>query len=244
MLRSQLNHHSLCVLLLGVTRSQKVCCLSNISVLYRFIYEEYIIRRLRLTSLKTFLYLFLSAGSKRPLIMQSPPPDVPTSAAPDLLLTSDHKKKQKERSKERTEQMDKNHLYDISNSSSKDPARLTLKLSQHKKRPPRQHIDSEHESDLMNNNNNNNQLSGISQRFSHKLGGEEQANCKQFPFLPNSKETGGVSGVVYDDADIDTLAEFERIERESANERERWSKEVQDKGEFVCVTNLFVLRLF
>ncbi|XP_029025412.1 nipped-B-like protein isoform X2 [Betta splendens] len=169
-------------------------------------------------------------GSKRPLIVQSPPPDVPTT---DLLLTPDHKKKQRERSKEANEQTDKNHLYDIINSSSKDPARLTLKLSQvkmkmpvmdqHKKRPPRQHIDLEHETDLMNNSNNNNQLSGISQRLSHKLDGEEQANCKQFPLLPNSKETGGVSGVVYDDAEIDTL------ERETANERERWSKEVQDK---------------
>uniref|UniRef100_A0A3Q1J4Q2 Nipped-B protein n=1 Tax=Anabas testudineus TaxID=64144 RepID=A0A3Q1J4Q2_ANATE len=120
-------------------------------------------------------------SSKAPLVMQSPLPDVPTGAAPDLFLTSaDCKKKEKERSKEEHEQMDKNTLYDIISSPSKDSARLTLKLS-------------------------------------------------RFPFLPNAKETGVVSGIGYDDAEIDTFADFERIERESASDRERWSKEVQDK---------------
>ncbi|XP_026212056.1 nipped-B-like protein A isoform X2 [Anabas testudineus] len=167
-------------------------------------------------------------SSKAPLVMQSPLPDVPTGAAPDLFLTSaDCKKKEKERSKEEHEQMDKNTLYDIISSPSKDSARLTLKLSRvkmldtdkHKELPPMAHMDSDHETDLKNNNNNNNQLSRTTQ----------QANCKQFPFLPNAKETGVVSGIGYDDAEIDTFADFERIERESASDRERWSKEVQDK---------------
>lgn len=34
----------------------------------------------------------------------------------------------------------------------------------------------------------------------------------------------------YDEVELDALAEIERIERESAIERERFSKEVQDKG--------------
>lgn len=183
--------------------------------------------------------LFLLAGSKAPLVMQAPP-DVSTSAVPDLFLTSANcKTKEKERSKEENEQMDKNTLYDIVSSPSKESARLTLKLSRvkipdidkHQEFPSRHQTELDHETDLMNNNNN--QLSRTTQRLP-QLSGEEQANCKQFPFLPNTKETGVVSGAVYDDAEIDTFAEFERIERESTSERERWSKEVQDKGEYLC----------
>ncbi|XP_053770366.1 nipped-B-like protein isoform X3 [Desmodus rotundus] len=37
-------------------------------------------------------------------------------------------------------------------------------------------------------------------------------------------------GTIYDEAELDAWAEIERIERESAIERERFSKEVQDKG--------------
>uniref|UniRef100_A0A8C2ZGU9 Nipped-B protein n=1 Tax=Cyclopterus lumpus TaxID=8103 RepID=A0A8C2ZGU9_CYCLU len=111
----------------------------------------------------------LSTGSRPPLIMQSPPPDMPPVAAPDLLLTpADRKKKQKEKSKEENELTDKNASYGIVNSPPKESTRLTIKLSR-------------------------------------------------------------VNGVVFDDAEIDTLAEIERIERESASEKERWSKEVQDK---------------
>lgn len=190
-------------------------------------------------------------GSRPPLIMQSPPPDVPPGAAPDLLLTSaERKKKQKERSKEENDQMDKNALYGIVSSPSKDSARLTLKLSRMKSSdmdqsgelPPTAHIDSDHETDLMNNNN---QLSRTAQDLSHRLGAEEQANCHQVPVRPNTKDSGVVSGVVFDDAEIDTLAEIERIERESASERERWSKEVQDKGivglPLPCVFMLFFM---
>lgn len=170
--------------------------------------------------------------------MQSPPPDVPPVAAPDLLLTSaERKKKQKERSKEENEQMDKNALYGIVGSP-KDSARLTLKLSRVKmlemeqsgELSHRAHSDSDHETDFMNNNN---QLLRTTQDLSHKFGAEEQTNCQQVPVRPNTKDSGVVSGVMFDDAEIDTLAEIERIERESASERERWSKEVQDKG-IVC----------
>lgn len=166
---------------------------------------------------------------------------MPHAAAPDLPLTSaDRKKKQKEKCKEENELTDKNASYGIVNSPPKESTRLTIKLSrvklsemdQSEELPLRPRVDSEeHETDLTNNNNN--QLSRTAQDLSHKFGAKEQANCKQVPAQPNSKESGAVSGVVFDDAEIDTLAEIERIERESASERERWSKEVQDKG-IVC----------
>ncbi|XP_034752577.1 nipped-B-like protein isoform X2 [Etheostoma cragini] len=174
-------------------------------------------------------------SSRPPLIMQSPPLDVPPGAAPDRLLTSaDRKKKQKERSKEETEQMDTNASYDIVSSPSKESARLTLKLSRVKfsdmdqsaELPLRPRVDSDHETDLLNNSN---QFLRTVQDLSHTIGAVEQENCQQVPVQQNTKESGVVSGVVFDDAEIDTLAEIERIERESASERERWSKEVQDK---------------
>ncbi|XP_076613509.1 nipped-B-like protein B isoform X3 [Chaetodon auriga] len=171
-------------------------------------------------------------ASRPPLIMQSPPPDGPQGSAPDLLLTSaDRKKKLKERSKDEDDELDKNALYGIVSSPSKDSTRLTLKLQtsdmdQPGDLPLRAHIDSGHETNLMNSNN---QLSRIAQDLSHRLGAEEQANCQQVLVRPNTKDSGVVSGLVFDDAEIDTLAEIERIERESASERERWSKEVQDK---------------
>lgn len=181
--------------------------------------------------------------------MQSPPPDVPPGAAPDLLLTSaDRKKKQKERSREEYEQAERNASYGIVSSPSKESARLTIKLSRVKfsemdqsgDLPPRPRVDSDHETDLTNNNN---QLSRTAQDLSHRFGAEEQANCQQVPVRPNTKESGVISGVVFDDAEMDTLAEIERIERESASERERWSKEVQDKG-IVCPPLSFVFLHF
>lgn len=171
--------------------------------------------------------------------MQSHPPDVPPGAAPEHLLTSaDRKKRQKERSKEENEEMEKNALYGIVSSPSKDSARLTLKLSrvrssdtdQPGELTPKAHGDLNHETDLVNNKN---QLSRTAQDASLKFGAEEQANCQHAPARPNTKDSGVISGIVFDDAEIDTIAEIERIERESASERERWSKEVQDKG-IVC----------
>lgn len=42
-------------------------------------------------------------------------------------------------------------------------------------------------------------------------------------------------GPIYDEVELDALAEIERIERESAIERERFSKEVQDKGKIISL---------
>ncbi|XP_058473856.1 nipped-B-like protein B isoform X2 [Solea solea] len=162
-------------------------------------------------------------GSRIPLIRQSP--DVSPGEAADLLLTSaDSKKKQRQRNKEENEQAEKNALYDIVGSPSKDSARLTLKLTR-VKIPDLDQSDTDQETDLMNNN----QLSRDSQDLTHKFVAEEQVNCQQVPVRPNTKDIGVVGGPVYEDVEMDTLAEIERIECESASERERWSKEVQDK---------------
>lgn len=45
-------------------------------------------------------------------------------------------------------------------------------------------------------------------------------------------------GPIYDEVELDALAEIERIERESAIERERFSKEVQDKGKLTLLLPL------
>lgn len=61
-------------------------------------------------------------------------------------------------------------------------------------------------------------------------------------------------GPIYDEVELDAWAEIERIERESAIERERFSKEVQDKGKLIntsysgqilyCQRSIFKLLLF
>lgn len=62
-----------------------------------------------------------------------------------------------------------------------------------------------------------------------------------------SQHTGGTSGLQppsspYDEAELDALAEIERIEREAASEK--CSKEVQDKGvQCVCKCDAIATRL-
>ncbi|XP_043344915.1 nipped-B-like protein isoform X3 [Cervus canadensis] len=51
----------------------------------------------------------------------------------------------------------------------------------------------------------------------------------QTPVVLNQQQVSQ-QGPIYDEVELDALAEIERIERESAIERERFSKEVQDKG--------------
>ncbi|XP_037548031.1 nipped-B-like protein B [Nematolebias whitei] len=172
--------------------------------------------------------------SRPPLIMQSPPIDVPQGASPDLLLTTpDRRKKHRDKSKVENEHVDKNVFYDIVSSPSKDSAKLTLKLSrvkmpdlnQAEELSPRLNLDSDHKTVILNNNN---QLFSTPQDFPHKLEAEEEEkNCQQVAVQPNTKETGIIS--VFDDSEIEALAEIDRIEPESASERERCSKEVQDK---------------
>uniref|UniRef100_A0A8C6MDQ7 Nipped-B protein n=1 Tax=Nothobranchius furzeri TaxID=105023 RepID=A0A8C6MDQ7_NOTFU len=112
----------------------------------------------------------LQAGSRPPLILQSPPPYAasPREGGPD------QKQHLQQRKKTPTVKEEKD-LYDIVSSPNKDSTKLTLKLS-------RQPIG---------------------------------AGGLQPPSSP------------YDEAELDALAEIERIEREAASEK--CSKEVQDK---------------
>lgn len=138
--------------------------------------------------------------------------------------------------------MDKDAMYDIVSSPSKDSTKLTLKLSRVKSSEMDQSTElpsgTDHTSDQDADLVYNNQLSRTAQDPSHRLGATEQAGYQQVPVLQNTKQAGSVSAVTYDDAEMDALAEIERIERESASEKERCSKEVQDKGERLCVRTL------
>ncbi|XP_056127240.1 nipped-B-like protein B isoform X1 [Rhinichthys klamathensis goyatoka] len=179
-------------------------------------------------------------GSRPPLILQSPPPYTsPRDAAPDLLLDSpERKKKQKKLMKE---EGGKGAMYDIVSSPTKDSTKLTIKLSRVKSSETEQ--SAEPLSALEHGSDAENELSCNSLPYHRNpqerlsagqcLSGEQSA-YQQVPVLQNTgalaaKQPGVVSGTPYDEAELDALAEIERIERESAIERERCSKEVQDK---------------
>lgn len=141
-------------------------------------------------------------------------------------------------------------MYDIVSSPSKDSTKLTIKLSRVKSSETEQSGEPvvpvvDHGSDAENELSCNS-LSyhrNPQERLStgQCLSGEQSA-YQQVPVLQNigalaAKQPGVVSGTPYDEAELDALAEIERIERESAIERERCSKEVQDKG---SVTFVFI----
>uniref|UniRef100_A0A3P8VVE4 Nipped-B protein n=1 Tax=Cynoglossus semilaevis TaxID=244447 RepID=A0A3P8VVE4_CYNSE len=123
------------------------------------------------------------AGSRPPLILQSPPPYAasPREGAPDL--------KQHMHQRMMTEVKEEKDMYDIVCSPNKDSRKLTLKLS-------RQNV---------------------------------AARLQQPPLAHQAGSGGGLQppSSPYDEAELDTLAEIERIEREAASEK--CSKEVQDK---------------
>ncbi|KAI7793696.1 putative nipped-B-like protein B-like, partial [Triplophysa rosa] len=179
-------------------------------------------------------------GSRPPLILQSPPPYTsPRDAAPDLLLDSpERKKKQKKLIKE---EGGKGAMYDIVSSPTKDSTKLTIKLSRVKSAETEQTAVPltavEHSSDAENElscgnvpfQRNSQERLAVGQCLP-----AEQSGYQQVPVLQNTgalaaKQPGVGSGTPYDEAELDALAEIERIERESAIERERCSKEVQDK---------------
>ncbi|XP_051784298.1 nipped-B-like protein A isoform X2 [Erpetoichthys calabaricus] len=219
------------------------------------------------------------AGSRPPLILQSPPPPYasPRDAASDILIDSpDRKKKQKKMkmSKEEKEQADKAAMYDIISSPSKDSTKLTLRLSRVKSSEmdpqgdllPGMDNSTDPEGDLAYNNM---QYTGPPPKTpvapqdllrpfnaaAQCLPQNEQANflqAQQVPVLQQNNSvvsakqpqplavqpqdapqlqgaTQPLSVTPYDEVEMDALAEIERIERESAIERERCSKEVQDK---------------
>ncbi|KAM9307263.1 nipped-B-like protein B isoform 2-T2 [Pholidichthys leucotaenia] len=175
------------------------------------------------------------AGSEDPpkktrpsLIMQSPPPDMSRGTAPNLHHTSaDRRRRQRERVKEENDHMDENAMYDIVSSPQKDSGRLTLKLSrvkvsdvnQSKEPPPDVDMEKDHKSSMLYDNHN--QLPKAGQDV------DDQANCQQVAAQQKPNEAGVISGAVLEDTEMDALAELERIESDS--DRERWSKDVQDK---------------
>ncbi|XP_018609015.1 nipped-B-like protein isoform X2 [Scleropages formosus] len=196
-------------------------------------------------------------ASRPPLILQSPPPYTsPRDAPPDLLLDSpDRKKRQKKVNKEENEQVDKAAMYDIVSSPSKDSTKLTLRLSRVKSSEmdpsgellPGVEPGTDPEGDVTYNS-----LSYAAAQMPHTpqdpssrpgmghcLGTGESAvylQASQVPVLQNTgmlpgkqPTAGGAASMPYDEVEMDALAEIERIERESAIERERCSKEVQDK---------------
>lgn len=228
-------------------RLQKVSRLSNTSFLHsedqiKCSTVQFVLCQIPILQYSPFLELVcVSAGSRPPLIVQPLHLDGPAGTAPDVLLMSAdrRKKKQKEKSKGESEEMEENTLYGIVSSPSDDSSRLTLKLSRVKTADldrPRElsqqtHTHSDRETESVKNNN---QLSRTAQDLSRELAAEEQSNCQQVPVWQSTKDSAVVGeGSVFDDAEMDPLAEMERIERETASERERWSKEVQDKGS-VC----------
>eukprot|EP00066_Takifugu_rubripes_P013950 XP_011603216.1 PREDICTED: nipped-B-like protein B isoform X2 [Takifugu rubripes] len=165
-------------------------------------------------------------NSRPPLIVKTRPADVPPGGVSDTLASSDRrKKKPKGRTKEENENLDKNTLYGIV-SSSKDSARLTLKLTRMKSPdgdedgdlPSQAHVSSDPETELLNPAN---QFSRNAQVVSNEPGADEPESCEQTPVCSNTKD--------FEDGEADAMADAERIERESAGDKERWSKEVQDK---------------
>ncbi|XP_029115447.1 nipped-B-like protein A isoform X1 [Scleropages formosus] len=173
------------------------------------------------------------AGSRPPLILQSPPPYTsPRHGPPDLLLDSpDHKKKQKKlkMSKDEKEQTDKSAMYDIVSSPTRDSTKLTLRLSRVKSSEtdpsgellPGMESGADTEGDMAFNSLP--YSTGQLPRTPQDSAGYVQAQQL------SSKQPGAAGNAPYDEVEMDALAEIERIERESAIERERCSKEVQDK---------------
>ncbi|XP_056146171.1 nipped-B-like protein A isoform X2 [Lampris incognitus] len=160
------------------------------------------------------------SGSRPPLILQSPPPYAasPREGGPD-------QKQQLQQRKKGPAVKEEKDMYDIVSSPNKDSTKLTLKLSRVKSN------ESDPPSDV---------LPGMDQNSDNM---EAELGFQQVPVLQQnlgarqqqqvvSQQTGGSSSLQppsspYDEAELDALAEIERIERETASEK--CSKEVQDK---------------
>ncbi|XP_044051406.1 nipped-B-like protein A isoform X3 [Siniperca chuatsi] len=159
-------------------------------------------------------------GSRPPLILQSPPPYAPSprEGGPD-------QKQQLQQRKKAPAVKEEKDMYDIVSSPNKDSTKLTLKLSRVKS----------NESDTPGE-----VVPGMDQNSDNM---EAELGFQQVPVLQQnlgarlqqqqaSQQAGGASGLQppsspYDEAELDALAEIERIEREAASEK--CSKEVQDK---------------
>ncbi|XP_063753533.1 nipped-B-like protein A isoform X2 [Eleginops maclovinus] len=152
-------------------------------------------------------------GSRPPLILQSPPPYAsPREGGPDQKQLLQQRKKGPAVKEEKD-------MYDIVSSPNKDSTKLTLKLSRVKSN------ESDSAGDV---------LPGMDENSDNM---ETELGFQQVPVLQQNlgarlHHPGGASGLQppsspYDEAELDALAEIERIEREAASEK--CSKEVQDK---------------
>ncbi|XP_029017241.1 nipped-B-like protein A isoform X1 [Betta splendens] len=158
-------------------------------------------------------------GSRPPLILQSPPPYAPSprEGGPD-------QKQQLQQRKKGPLVKEEKDMYDIVSSPNKDSTKLTLKLSRVKSNesdPPGEAMSA------MDQNSDN---------MEAELGFQQvpvlQQNLARLQQQQVSQQAGGASSLQppsspYDEAEMDALAEIERIEREAASEK--CSKEVQDK---------------
>uniref|UniRef100_A0AAX7T263 Nipped-B protein n=1 Tax=Astatotilapia calliptera TaxID=8154 RepID=A0AAX7T263_ASTCA len=166
-------------------------------------------------------------GSRPPLILQSPPPYAPSprEGVPD-------QKQQLQQRKKVPIVKEEKDMYDIVSSPNKDSTKLTLKLSRVKSNesdPPGEMFVSVNISgDVMPGMDQN------SDNMEAELGFQQVPVLQQNlgARLQHQQQVGGASGLQppsspYDEAELDALAEIERIEREAASEK--CSKEVQDK---------------
>ncbi|XP_060926910.1 nipped-B-like protein A isoform X2 [Limanda limanda] len=153
------------------------------------------------------------SGSRPPLILQSPPPYAPSprEGGPD-------QKQQLQQKKKAPAVKEEKDLYDIVSSPNKDSTKLTLKLSR-----------------VKSNESDPGDMPGMdSDNMEAELGFQQVPVLQQnlAARLQQISQHGGTSGLQppsspYDEAELDALAEIERIERETASEK--CSKEVQDK---------------
>ncbi|XP_034090826.1 nipped-B-like protein A isoform X4 [Gymnodraco acuticeps] len=152
-------------------------------------------------------------GSRPPLILQSPPPYAsPREGGLDQKQLLQQRKKGPAVKEEKD-------MYDIVSSPNNDSSKLTLKLSRVKSN------ESDSAGDV---------LPGMDENSDNM---EAELGFQQVPVLQQNlgarlHHAGGASGLQppsspYDEAELDALAEIERIEREAASEK--CSKEVQDK---------------
>ncbi|XP_042192275.1 nipped-B-like protein isoform X2 [Callorhinchus milii] len=182
------------------------------------------------------------------------PPDILLDS-PDR-MGSKKKTKKAKLTKEEKEQADKTAMYDIVSSPSKGCTKLTLRLTRVRDQQddliPNMDGNTENEAELNNMQfseqtakqpgtpNDNHDSMNIAAQCEPQ---QEQAflQAQQVPVLQQNTAAGAVkptqsqqqqqeqSMTPYNEVELDALAEIERIERESAMERERFSKEVQDK---------------
>ncbi|XP_060894850.1 nipped-B-like protein A isoform X2 [Labrus mixtus] len=155
-------------------------------------------------------------GSRPPLILQSPPPYAPSprEGGPD-------QKQQLQQRKKAPAVKEEKDMYDIVSSPNKDSTKLTLKLSRVKSN------ESDTPGDAVPGMDSDNMEAELGFQQVPVLQQNLGARLQQI-----SHQTGGAGGLQppsspYDEAELDALAEIERIERETASEK--CSKEVQDK---------------